>query len=87
MADSLKFRFLNKSKTQYFTVKDLVDTSNNPIWTGNVTGNDYSPYISCVVEQNGPGWGKVSVIGDDPQPDEPMVKDIRFDGDEFNYVP
>jgi hypothetical protein len=87
MPDSLKFRFLNKSKTQYFTVEDLVDKPNNPIWTGDVKGNDYSPYISCVIEPHGPGWGKVSVIGDDPRPDKPMVKDIRGDKDEFNYVP
>jgi hypothetical protein len=47
----------------------------------------YSPTIYCTPASDGPGWGKVSVIGDDPEPDEPMVKDIRYDGDEFVYVP
>jgi hypothetical protein len=83
----LGFRFDNKSGDQDFTVDDLVDTSSNPIWSGFVQGNSYSPTIYCTPRTDGPQWGKVSVIGDNPKPDEPMVKDIRYEGDEFVYVP
>jgi hypothetical protein len=86
-SSKFSFRFDNKSGGQNFTVNDLVDDSNNPVWAGFVEGNTYSPVHYCTPAIDGPGWGRVSVIGDNPKPDEPMVKDIRYDGDEFVYVP
>jgi hypothetical protein len=85
MAILLGFTFHNQSGTQSFVVKDLVVGSQ--IWTGAIVGNGVSPLLRCAAAEHGPGWGRVSVVGSDPPPLEPMVKDIRFDGDEFVYVP
>jgi hypothetical protein len=87
MTDTFWFRFHNTSGDQNFVVNDLIDSDNNPIFSDFLAGNQVSPAIYCVRTTDGPQWGKVSVVGDNPKPDEPMVKDIRYNGDEFVYAP
>ena len=85
MATLLSFTFHNQSGSQSFIVNDVVGGSQ--IWTGMIVGNGVSPKLYCTAAQDGPGWGRVSVAGSNPPPLQPMVKDIRFDGDEFVYLP
>lgn len=81
------FRFHNGSGDQNFSVVDLIAGDGREVFSGFVSAGDYSPAVTCSRASDGPRWGKISIEGDNPKPIEPLMKEIRYDGDEFLYLP
>ncbi len=81
----LEFRFKNSSGDQEFEVHDQVDKSDSPIATIFVASAEYSKWIACTADSRGRGW--VLVVGSNPRPTDPPIKEIRYNRDEFTYAP